>query len=97
MTYFVYMLECVSLKKKITYVGYTSNLSNRIAQHNNGKGAKFTRGKKWHLIYKKKFMSKNKAMSYEYLLKKDKIKRLEIYKRYKNENFNIVTSQRKLF
>ena len=42
-------------------------------------------------------MSKNKAMSYEYLLKKDKIKRLEIYKKYKNENFNIATSQRKLF
>jgi putative endonuclease len=77
------MLECVSLKKKITYVGYTSNLYNRINLHNKGKGAKFTRGKKWRLIYKKKFMSKRKAMSYEYLLKKNIIKRLEIFNKYK--------------
>ena len=83
MTYFVYMLECVSLKKKITYVGYTSNLYNRINLHNKGKGAKFTRGKKWRLIFKKEFMSKEKAMSYEYLLKKNRIKRLEIFKKYK--------------
>jgi len=77
------MLECVSLKKKITYVGYTSNLYNRINLHNKGKGAKFTRGKKWRLIFKKEFMSKEKAMSYEYLLKKNRIKRLEIFKKYK--------------
>jgi putative endonuclease len=77
------MLECVSLKKKITYVGYTSNLHNRINLHNKGKGAKFTRGKKWRLIFKKEFMSKGKAMSYEYLLKKNRIKRLEIFKKYK--------------
>ena len=56
MTYFVYMLKCVSLKKKITYVGYTSNLSKRLELHNDGKGAKFTRGKKWIIIYKKKFI-----------------------------------------
>ena len=77
------MLECVSLKKKITYVGYTSNLYNRINLHNKGKGAKFTRGKKWRLIFKKEFMSKGKAMSYEYLLKKNRIKRLENFKKYK--------------
>ena len=74
------MLKCVSCKNKRTYVGYTNNLINRIAQHNSGKGAKFTRGNKWVLIYKKKFLKKTKALSYEYLLKKDKIKRLEIYK-----------------
>jgi len=64
-------------------VGYTSNLHNRINLHNKGKGAKFTRGKKWRLIFKKEFMSKGKAMSYEYLLKKNRIKRLEIFKKYK--------------
>ena len=64
-------------------MGYTSNLYNRINLHNKGKGAKFTRGRKWRLIYKKKFMSKGKAMSYEYLLKKNRIKRLEIFKKYK--------------
>jgi len=75
------MLKCVSCKNKRTYVGYTNNLKTRIIKHNSGKGAKYTRGNNWVLIYKKKFLKKSKAMSYEYLLKKDKIKRLEIYKK----------------
>ena len=79
MAYFVYMLKCVSCEKKRTYVGYTNNIKSRINLHNLSKGAKFTKGNKWKLIYKKKFLSKSKAMSYEYSLKNDKIKRLEIY------------------
>lgn len=82
MTYFVYMLKCVSSKKKITYVGYTSDLLKRLKLHNEGKGAKFTRGNKWVIIFKKKFILKSKAMSYEYSLKHDRLKRLKIY----NEN-----------
>ena len=73
------MLKCVSCKKKLTYVGYTNDLTKRLDLHNSGKGAKFTRGKKWIIIFKKKFISKSKAMSYEYLLKNDKNKRLYIY------------------
>ena len=79
MTYFVYMLKCVSCRNKITYIGYTKNLSKRINLHNTNKGAKFTKGRKWKIIYQKKFISKSDAMSYEYFLKKDKKKRLEIY------------------
>ena len=41
-------------EKPVTYVGYTSNLKNRIKLHNSGKGAKFTRGRKWKLIFKEK-------------------------------------------
>ena len=73
------MLKCVSCKKKRTYIGYTNNVESRVLLHNLGKGAKFTKGNKWKLIYKKKFLSKSKAMSYEYSLKNDKVKRLEIY------------------
>ena len=80
MTYFVYMLKCVSSAKKRTYVGYTQDLKNRINKHNLGKGAKYTKGNKWKLIYKKKFLSKNEAMSYEYYLKNNKKKRLQIYR-----------------
>ena len=83
MTYFVYMLKCVSSVKKRTYVGYTKDLENRINKHNSNKGAKYTKGNKWKLIYKKKFLSKNEAMSYEYYLKKDKKKRLKIYRSIK--------------
>ena len=47
------MLKCVSLNKRLTYVGYTNNLKQRILLHNSNKGAKFTKGKKWKLIYSK--------------------------------------------
>ena len=77
MSYFVYMLKLIS-KKSITYVGYTKDLKKRISLHNSGKGAKFTRGRKWKLIYKEKFLSKNKAISREYYIKKNRILRNQI-------------------
>ena len=77
MSYYVYMLKLIS-KKSITYVGYTKDLKKRISLHNSGKGAKFTRGRKWKLIYKEKFTSKNKAISREYYIKKNRILRNQI-------------------
>ena len=71
MGYYVYMLKSIS-KKSVTYVGYTNNLLNRIKLHNSGKGAKFTRGRKWQLIYKEKYNTKNQAISREYYIKKNK-------------------------
>jgi len=70
------MLKSINNNKpNKSYVGYTSNLSERINKHNNNKGAKSTRGYKWVLIYKRYFKDKSKAMSYEYKLKKDRKKR----------------------
>ena len=83
MSYCVYMLKCITSAKKRTYVGYTNDIKNRLKNHNNNKGAKFTKGNKWKIIFKKKFLTKTKAMSYEYILKHDKKKRLEIYNNYK--------------
>ena len=79
MTYFVYLIVS-SLKnnKKISYVGYTNDLNKRLKLHNTGKGAKFTRGKKWNLVYYKKYDSKSTAMKEEYKLKKDYILRRKI-------------------
>ena len=77
------MLECISSVKKRTYVGYTNNLKNRLKNHNSNKGAKYTKGNKWKIIYKKNFLSKKKAMSYEYILKHDRKERLKIYNNYK--------------
>ena len=68
MNFYVYMLKSKS-SKPITYVGYTNDLTKRIKLHNNGKGAKFTRGRKWTLIYKEKFKSKKEAISREYYIK----------------------------
>ena len=80
MNYYVYMLKCTTPKIKKTYVGYTNNLVKRLKTHNNSKGAKSTKGFKWKIIYKKKFLNKSKAMSFEYNLKKNRKKRLIILK-----------------
>ena len=58
--------------KQVTYVGYTNNLKKRISLHNAGKGAKFTRGRKWTLIYKDKYKSKKEAISREYYIKNNR-------------------------
>jgi len=84
MVHYVYMLKCIDVYIKKTYVGYTNNLTLRLKKHNSGKGAKATRGMKWKIIYKKKFYKKNTAMSYEYKLKKDKTLRKVILE-YSNE------------
>ncbi len=70
-------------KKSVTYVGYTKNLTNRIRLHNSGKGAKFTRGRRWRLIYKEKLASKSKAISREYYIKKNRPLRDKIIKNKK--------------
>ena len=84
MFYYVYMLRNISNNKKKTYVGYTNNLEKRLKSHNSNKGAKSTKGYKWELIFKKKFLLKSKAMSYEYKLKKDRKKRSSILKDFNN-------------
>ena len=81
MSYYVYMLKSLD-KKNITYVGYTSDIKKRIIIHNLGKGAKFTRGRRWRLIYKEKFSSKKEAISREYYIKKNRLLRNKI--KYKN-------------
>ncbi len=75
----------ISLSRKpVTYVGYTNNLKRRITLHNMSKGAKFTRGRKWKLIYKEKYGSKKEAISREYYIKNNRTLRNKI----KNENLN---------
>ena len=81
MTYYVYMLKSKGIKP-VTYVGYTKDIKQRINLHNIGKGAKFTRGREWRLIYKEKFKSKKEAISREYYIKKNKSLREKIKKKY---------------
>ena len=78
MFYYVYLIISKDKNKTISYVGYTNNINKRIKLHNNGMGAKFTKGRKWKLIYSKKFLSKKKAMREEYKLKKNYKLRKEI-------------------
>ena len=81
MNYFVYMLKSRGIKP-VTYVGYTNNLKKRITLHNSGKGAKFTRGRKWTLIYQEKYKSKKEAISREYYIKNNRSLREKLKKKY---------------
>jgi len=82
--YFVYLLVSKNRNKAISYVGYTNNINKRLKLHNNSKGAKFTRGRKWKLVYFKKYDNKILAMKEEYKLKKNYNLRSKIKKRFIN-------------
>ena len=83
MTYFVYLIGNYKKLKLTTYVGYTQNLKKRIDLHNNGKGAKFTKGRTWKLIYYEKYRSRKEAINREYYIKKDRKYRNLIKNKYK--------------
>tara|TARA_Y100000590_G_scaffold62245_1_gene66524 strand:- start:536 stop:787 length:252 start_codon:yes stop_codon:yes gene_type:complete len=83
MTYFVYLIGSTNNNKLITYVGYTKNLNERLNLHNRGKGAKFTRGRRWRILYKEKYKTISEAKSREYYMKKDRKFRNKIKEIYK--------------
>ncbi len=85
MLYFVYLIATIKNDKIVSYVGYTNNIKKRLALHNTGKGAKFTRGSNWKIIYKKKYTNKNEAMSEEFKLKKNYKLRNKIKLKFKNK------------
>jgi len=72
------MLKNIDRKNSKTYVGFTNDIDARLKKHNANKGAKSTKGYKWVVIYKKRFINKKDALSYEYSLKKDKKKRITL-------------------
>jgi len=79
--HFVYLLISDG-KTKNTYVGYTNDISKRIVKHNQGKGAKYTRGRNWTLAYFEIFNSKTSALKKEFILKKDHKLRKKIKDNY---------------
>ena len=85
MKFFVYILISKLKNSYVTYVGYTNDIKKRLNLHNTGKGAKFTKGKYWVLIYRKKYKDKSTAMKEEYKLKNDRIFRNKIKRRYINK------------
>ena len=71
------------------YTGYTTDVKKRIAVHNSGKGAKYTRARlPVKLIYAQGFASKEEAMSAEALLKRKKRAQKESYLK-ENQDKNI--------
>ena len=90
MNFFVYVIASKIKTKLITYVGYTNNVKKRLYLHNNSKGAKFTKGRYWKLIYFEKYKTKKEAMRREYYIKKNR-KLRNLIKKNINENFNFTT------
>ena len=82
MGYFVYVISTKRKSKLVTYVGYTNDLKKRLNLHNSGKGAKFTKGNQWRVIYTEKYDTKSKAISREYYIKNNRKFRNLIKKRY---------------
>ena len=80
---FVYLIITQYKSKIISYIGWTYDLKKRVNEHNKGIGAKFTRGRKWKLIYKEKLNTKNKAISREYYIKHNRLLRNKIKSKIK--------------
>ena len=78
---YMYVLEC---RDGSYYTGYTTDVRRRLAVHNSGKGAKYTRARlPVKLIYAQGFASKEEAMSAEAFLKRKKRSQKE---RFLSEN-----------
>jgi putative endonuclease len=69
---YVYVLGVHTAKRHLTYVGWTHDVARRLTQHNDGKGARSTRGHNWVLLYSERCASKRHAMSREWHLKRDR-------------------------
>lgn len=69
---YVYVLGTFTKSRHLTYVGWTSDIARRLAQHNAGKGARSTRGRVWVLLHSERFATRQEAMSREWHLKRDR-------------------------
>jgi putative endonuclease len=65
--YYTYILFSEKLNRY--YIGYTSDLQDRIAKHNRSLKGYTSMGKPWKLVYFESFISKSEAMQRETQLK----------------------------
>jgi putative endonuclease len=63
--YYVYVLEC----EEHHYIGFTSDLKKRFAQHNDGRNTS-TKGRTWTLLYYEAYRSEAAARERERVLKR---------------------------
>jgi putative endonuclease len=81
---YVYVLGTLTAGRHLTYVGWTNDVTRRLIQHNNGKGARSTRGRTWVLLYSERCASRRHAMCREWHLKRDRVFRRQLaMKRFK--------------
>ena len=82
--YYFYVLQC---SDNTLYAGYTNDVERRVAVHNTGKGAKYTRVRlPVYCIYHEGFETKNEAMRVEYAFKQlTRKQKLDYIRRNLNE------------
>lgn len=83
--FYIYMVHC---KDGTFYTGFTNDVEGRIRTHNEGKGARYTRGRlPVTLVYMESFADKSTAMKREYEIKKyPRIKKEELIKNWNEIN-----------
>jgi len=65
--HYVYVVEC---DDGSYYTGYTTDVERRVAEHNDGTGAKYTRGRRpVELVHVESFDTQSAAMQREYAIK----------------------------
>lgn len=65
--HYVYVLECGDGS---LYTGYTTDVERRVREHENGTGAKYTRGRTpLEVVYTESFETRSAAMRREYEIK----------------------------
>ncbi|MEC7865741.1 MAG: GIY-YIG nuclease family protein [Pseudomonadota bacterium] len=68
MSWFVYILRC---RDNTLYTGITNNVEKRLLAHQEGRGAKYTKGRgPFKIVYKKKFKTRSEATIKELEIKK---------------------------
>ncbi|NBB99878.1 MAG: GIY-YIG nuclease family protein [Bacteroidetes bacterium] len=74
-SHFVYIVRC---SDGTLYTGYTTDVERRVAQHNAGTGAKYTRGRRpVRLVYQEAHATVSEAMQREYAIKQWRRQRKE--------------------
>lgn len=68
MSWGVYLVQC---KDRTLYCGVTNRLKHRLAKHNEGQGAKYTKGRgPVKLVYWKEYPNRSTAQKEEFRIKK---------------------------
>ncbi|MGJ8653058.1 MAG: GIY-YIG nuclease family protein [Opitutaceae bacterium] len=66
--HYVYILRSISDTNQ-TYVGYTTNLQQRLTEHNSGKSSHTKKFTPWELLHYSAFPNKGTALAFEAYLK----------------------------
>jgi putative endonuclease len=66
---FVYVLGSRTATRHLTYVGWTNDITRRLAKHNAGTGARTTRGRAWVLLSREWHLKRDRAFRKKLALK----------------------------